>query len=354
MRAPALYREASILIVSANEEKWKQLLGGYGYECTTTIHNTDMLAELPSDFCPDLLLLDIGKRWTEHTVWLSCIYSYYPNEYIPVIMAGEEKDERYCLQALDEGVRDLIHMPIRERDAMLRIRNALEIRWLNRAVQAQKRELEIRTHKMYKSQYELVRLLGNAAEYRDNDTGLHVTRMSRYTSCLGAAAGLPAIECELLLQASSLHDIGKIGIPDSILLKKGMLTEEEWKIMQTHTIIGARILGGSSYRLLQLAEIIALTHHEKWDGSGYPNQLKEDEIPLVGQLTAISDVFDALTSDRPYKKAWTVQEARAEIIQGSGTHFNPDLVTLFVDTFDELVSIKEQYNECLVTKLASV
>ncbi|WCN37046.1 HD domain-containing phosphohydrolase [Aneurinibacillus uraniidurans] len=353
MRAPVLYKEASILIVSVNGEKWKQLLGSYGYERIITIHDTNILVELPNS-CPDLLLLDIQTKWAGHTVWLSRIYNCYPDEYIPVIMAGEEKDEPYCLEALDKGVRDFIRMPIQEKDAMLRIRNALEIRWLNRAVQMQKRELEMCTHNMYKSQCELVRLLGNAAEYRDNDTGLHVTRMSRYTSCLGAAAGLPAIECELLLQASSLHDIGKIGIPDSILLKKGALTAEEWKIMQTHTIIGARILEGSSYRLLQLAETIALTHHEKWDGSGYPNRLKGDEIPLVGQLTAIGDVFDALTSDRPYKKAWTVQEARAEIIRGSGTHFNPDLVALFVDTFDELVSIKEQYNECLVTKVASV
>jgi len=171
-------------------------------------------------------------------------------------------------------------------------------------------------------------------------------RMSRYAAVLGRAAGLSAAESELLRQATPLHDIGKIAIPDRILLKPAPLEPEEWSMMQTHTTIGAELLTGDDSALLHTAHDTALTHHEKWDGSGYPQGLRGDAIPLVGRITAICDVFDALTSARPYKPAWPVQDAVAAICQQGGRHFEPQLVKQFCTILPELLAIKAEYAVC--------
>lgn len=207
------------------------------------------------------------------------------------------------------------------------------------------RDLDARNKALHETQLEIVKRLGRAAEYRDNETGLHVIRMSLFSARLGKAAGLNEKECEMLLNASPMHDIGKIGIPDHILLKPGKLDEKEFKIMKTHAEIGTEILRGSNSDLLKLAESIALTHQEKWDGSGYPRGLKGEEIPLAGRITAICDVFDALTSVRPYKKAWSVEDAVGLIEQEKGRHFDPNLVPLFKQVLPEILQIKEKYAE---------
>jgi putative two-component system response regulator len=169
--------------------------------------------------------------------------------------------------------------------------------------------------------------------------------MSRYAAVLGRAAGLTAAESILLKQASPLHDIGKVAIPDRILLKPAPLAPDEWSTMQTHTTIGAELLAGDNSALMRMAHDTALTHHEKWDGSGYPQGLRGEAIPLVGRITAICDVFDALTSARPYKAAWPVQDAVAEIRQQGGRHFEPRLVEQFCTVLPELLVIKQQYTE---------
>lgn len=212
----------------------------------------------------------------------------------------------------------------------------------NRVLEEKVRE---RTKELRDSRLEIVRRLARAAEFRDTDTGLHVTRMSLYSAELGRGMGMDEVECELLLNASALHDIGKIGIPDRILLKPGRFEPEESKIIRGHVAIGGSILSKSASQLLQLAESIALTHHEKWDGSGYPRGLKGEEILLAGRIVAICDVFDALTSPRPYKRAWTVAEALAEIEQGSGTHFDPRLVEVFKQVLPKIVEIRAHYAE---------
>ena len=166
--------------------------------------------------------------------------------------------------------------------------------------------------------------------------------MSRYAACLASALGKTKAECELILTTSPLHDVGKIAIPDYILLKPGKLEPHEFEIMKTHTTIGAKMLTASESAFLKLAESIALTHHEKWDGSGYPQGLKEVEIPLVGRICCICDVFDALVSDRPYKKAWSVENAVAEIQKGKGKHFDPKVVEAFMDIRAQIIQIKEQ------------
>ncbi|MBI5705802.1 MAG: PAS domain S-box protein [Armatimonadetes bacterium] len=180
------------------------------------------------------------------------------------------------------------------------------------------------------SHLEVVKRLALATEFRDDDTGAHVQRIGYFAAALGEACGLSEMECETLSWASALHDIGKLAIPDSILLKRGKLTEEEYAVMQTHAALGAKMLEGGRGPILEQAEVIARTHHEKWDGSGYPAGLKGKDIPLVGRIVAICDVFDALTSERPYKRAWPFGEAMAEIERCAGTHFDPHLAKLFV------------------------
>jgi putative two-component system response regulator len=206
----------------------------------------------------------------------------------------------------------------RERHRVSRHNAALEL-----AVRARTAELE-------ETQLEIVRRLARAAEWRDEDTGEHVERIGVLCEQLALAAGFNAHEAETLRHASTLHDVGKIGIPDRVLLKPGRLDAEEWAIMQTHAAIGAAMLSGSPSPLVQLGEEIARTHHERWDGSGYPNGLRGEEIPVVGRIVAICDVFDALRSKRPYKEAWTLQQALDELRAQRGRHFDPDLVDLFV------------------------
>lgn len=195
------------------------------------------------------------------------------------------------------------------------------------------------------SKSEVIERLVRAAEYRDDDTGQHVVRMALYCEALGRACGLDEDACRLLLKASPMHDIGKIGIPDDVLLKAGKLTEDEREIIKRHTLIGAQILSGSKHRLLQVAEVIALTHHEKWDGTGHPRGLKGEEIPIEGRICAVADIFDALTSERPYKKAWTMSEALAELEQIAGTTLDPELVRTFIRIRPEIVRIMAEVGQ---------
>jgi putative two-component system response regulator len=194
------------------------------------------------------------------------------------------------------------------------------------------------------SQLEVVRRLSQAAESRDHDTGVHITRMSGLCSHLALAAGAAPVIAEMLLNAAPMHDVGKIGIPDHILLKPGKLTVDEWEIMRSHAAIGAELLAGSRSPVVQMGELIALTHHEKWDGSGYPRGLRGDEIPFVARVTAICDVFDALISQRPYKAAWPLDQALDEVKLGAGRHFDPELTSTFVRIFPELVRIVDDAN----------
>jgi len=191
-------------------------------------------------------------------------------------------------------------------------------------------EVRRRTADLHESQLEVVRRLGRAAESRDYGTGMHITRMSRIAHLIARAARMDPDECELLMHAAPMHDIGKIGIPDAILLKPGPLDPDEWEEMKRHTTIGAELLAGSHSPVVQLGEVIALTHHERWDGSGYPHGLAGDAAPLVGRISAIADVFDALISERPYKDAWDHQSAANEISSQAGRQFDPELVDLFL------------------------
>jgi putative two-component system response regulator len=203
----------------------------------------------------------------------------------------------------------------------------------------------VRAEVLRQTRLNIVQALGMAAEYKDNETGLHVIRMSHFSRIIALEAGFSPDEAEELLHAAPMHDVGKIGIPDAILQKPGKLDENEWLIMQKHPEIGAQIIGEHNASMLQMARRIALGHHEKWDGSGYPAGLAGDDIPIEARIVAIADVFDALTSVRPYKKAWTVEDAVALIREQSGRHFDPQLVECFIRRLDEINQIRERWAE---------
>jgi putative two-component system response regulator len=208
----------------------------------------------------------------------------------------------------------------------------------------------VQAQELRETRLQIVQRLGTAAEYKDNETGLHVVRMSHYAKTLALAVGYSQAAAEDLLHAAPMHDVGKIGIPDAILQKPGKLTEDEWKIMRQHTEIGARIIGDHPSGLLRMAATVALNHHEKWDGSGYPHGLHGEDIPHAARVVAVADVFDALTSVRPYKRAWSVAEAVELIQRESSKHFDPELVEAFVDCLPDMLQIRERWSDTPVDK----
>jgi putative two-component system response regulator len=205
--------------------------------------------------------------------------------------------------------------------------------------------VEQRTEELQSTRLEIIVRLGRAAEFKDYTTGNHIVRMSQYSRLIAEAAGLGHATAELLLHGSPMHDVGKIGIPDSVLLKSGKLNSDEWKIMQRHAAIGAEIIGEHKSELLMMARAVALTHHEKWDGSGYPQGLREAAIPIAGRIVAIADVFDALTSVRPYKKAWSIEQAVQFIDNNAGIQFDPGLIPAFKSVLPDILKVQEQYKE---------
>ncbi len=204
--------------------------------------------------------------------------------------------------------------------------------------------LEKQAREIWKSQLEIIYRLTKASEFRDRQTGAHLTKMSHYCNILAEATGMEGEERTILFNAAPMHDVGKIGISETILQKKGPLTPAEFELMKDHAVIGAKLLSGNSSKLLNMARSIALTHHEKWDGSGYPRALAHEDIPLTGRIAAICDVFDALTSERPYKNAWPNDRAINELQKNKGTHFEPQLVDLFIQKIDQIKKVQKRFS----------
>ena len=275
---------------------------------------------------PDLILLDIMMPDIDGYEVCSQLKRDPRTAQIPVIFLtakGDSEDEK---KGLEIGAVDYVLKPIKPSIVQARVRTHLELYDQNRQLgqQVKKRTLELQETRL-----EITQRLGRAAEFRDNETGLHVIRMGHYSRLIAEALDVGEEWADLILHAAPMHDVGKIGIPDKILLKPGKLDPDEWEIMKTHTTIGGEILSGGTSRLMEMSQSIAVTHHEKWDGSGYPKELKKDQIPLEGRIVAVADVFDALTSDRPYKKAWPAVKAIASIEKESGKHFDPQVVKAF-------------------------
>ncbi|HEY1180684.1 MAG TPA: HD domain-containing phosphohydrolase, partial [Rhodocyclaceae bacterium] len=251
-------------------------------------------------------------------------------ETLPVIFVtalNESSDEEL---GFGVGAVDYITKPVSPPIVRARVRTHLSL---------------VRAEELRRTRLQIIQCLGRASEYRDNETGLHVIRMSHYAKILALAAGFSPDEAEDIFHAAPMHDVGKIGTPDAVLLKPGKLEPDERAIMELHVEMGAEILGEHSSPLLQLARRIALFHHEKFDGSGYPHKLAGEDIPIEARIIAIADVFDALTSERPYKREWPVEEAVALLRRESGKHFDPELVELFIAQLPAVLAIKTQYAE---------
>ncbi|CZZ95568.1 metal-dependent phosphohydrolase [Bordetella ansorpii] len=285
---------------------------------------------------PDLILLDIMMPDISGYEVCAALKQDEALQTTPIIFItalASSMDEQY---GFDVGAVDYITKPFSPAIVRARVRNHLSL---------------VQVQALRDTRLQIIQRLGAAAEYKDNETGLHVIRMSHYAKVLALAAGYSQTAAEEVLHASPMHDIGKIGIPDAILKKPGKLTDEEWTVMRRHPIIGGKIIGDHRSGLLRMARIIAEGHHEKWDGTGYPRGLKGEQIPHVARIVALVDVFDALTSERPYKSAWPVDEAVDYIVKASGTFFDPELVPLFVECLPDLLAIRDQWVDTASNRL---
>ena len=355
---PTLILDAKILIVDDEEGNLRvleRLLKKIGYREVLTANSGEKGVELYRREQPDLVLLDLKMPEFSGFDVMKALRQEMTEDYLPILILTAQQDRDTRLEALENGAKDFLTKPFELPEILARINNMLEVRLLHKEVRNQNRILEQRvrerTEELERTRLEVIHRLGRAAEYRDNETGMHVIRMSLYAGCLARAAGLPDEDCHLIQQASPMHDVGKIGIPDRILLKPGKLDGEEWSVMKTHSQIGATILSGSGSKMMALAESIALNHHEQWCGKGYPNGLEGEAIPIEGRIVTVCDVFDALTSERPYKKAWTVEQAMGEIEAKSGILFDPELVVLFKKQLPRMVEISHQYADTGETHL---
>ena len=272
----------------------------------------------------------------------SALEPLHVHDYLPVIVLTAQSDRETRRRALTLGARDFILKPFAVDEVVLRVRNQLEMRLLHQTLDQRVRE---RTAELLETQREVLQRLGRAGEYRDNETGAHVMRMAHSCRLLALAAGLGETHAELIFLASQMHDIGKIGIPDDVLLKPGRLDASEWDVMRGHVRISGEILANPRSDLLKMAHTIALTHHEKFDGSGYPEGVAGEAIPIEGRIAAICDVFDALTSARPYKAPWTPEEAAAFLRDNAGTFHDPRLVDLFLERVSEVVALRQVYQD---------
>lgn len=293
---------------------------------------------------PDLILLDIMMPEMDGYEVCRQLKANVSTRNIPVIFVSAMDEVKDETKGFELGAVDYITKPVSPPIVKARVKTHLELLDQNRSLE---KKVIQRTAEITETRLQIIHCLSTAAEYRDEETGTHIYRMSHYSRIIALAAGMSAEEADLLLQAAPMHDVGKIGIPDRILLKPGKLDADEWKIMKTHTTIGGKIIGEHSSELLKVARLVALTHHEKWDGTGYPQGLAGEDIPLTGRIVMLADVFDALTSERPYKKAWSEADAIREIEHGSGTHFDPSLVAAFMKALPEILEVKNNGTELI-------
>jgi putative two-component system response regulator len=334
----AALKTMPILVVDdqpANVELLEQVLAGAGY---VDVHGTEdplEVEELVERLDPQLLILDLHMPRMDG---FDLLEQLRPAEradvVLPVLILTADATSDATQRALALGAQDFVAKPFDFPELLLRVRNLLHTRRLAMELSSQRAGLYDqvieRTRELEDARLESLDRLALAAEYRDDVTGQHTLRIGRMAMLIGERLGMDAEALDHLRRAATLHDVGKIGIPDAILLKPGRLEPVEFEVMQRHATIGAQILGGSRSQLLQLAEEVALTHHEHWDGSGYPRGLAAEAIPPAGRIVAVADVFDALIHERPYKPAWPVQQALREIESSAESHFDPRVVEAFL------------------------
>jgi len=326
-------KPARILIVDDQEQNislLRRILARAGYEnvASTTVP-ADVLA-LKEQFQPDLVLLDLHMGdMNGFQVLQELVTNPRGADHLPVLMITADDTAEVKRRALALGAKDFIRKPFDAAEVLLRIRNLLETRFLYQTLRDQNSELERkvveRTKELEESRLEVLERLAVAVEFRDDDTGNHTKRVAEVSATLAEAIGLPPATVELIRRAAPLHDIGKVAIPDNILLKAGPLTAPEFATMKTHTVIGSVMLADGRSELVRVSQRIARSHHEWWDGSGYPDKTSREAIPLEARIVAIADFLDALTHDRPYRPAWSLADTLEEIAARAGIHFDPKI-----------------------------
>ncbi len=331
-----MHRVARILVVDdepANTVLLENLLTRRGYSNVNVTNDSTKALALCETLDPDLLMLDLHMPRVDGFEILEALPDPADGVRLPVIVLTADASRETKRRALATGAHDLVTKPFDIDEIILRVEHLLYTRKLELSARDRRQLLEDRvverTEDVERAHRETIHRLAAAAEYRDDAVGEHIFRVARTTAQLADAMGQDPVVVELFRCAATLHDVGKIAIPDHILLKPGKLDDEEWGLMKEHTTKGAEILSGSNSQVLTAAAEIALMHHERWDGTGYPNGLAGEEISLAGRIVAISDVFDALTQRRPYKEAWGISDALGEIESQSGSQFDPDVVDAF-------------------------
>lgn len=333
---------ARILIVDdqcQNLTLLTRLLNGSGYtRIDTTVDPFEVMGRLRQQQ-PDLLILDLHMPGLDGFTLLDLMHDLLPPKgTLPVLVVTGDRDPAVKQRALELGARDFVAKPFNPVEVVLRIGNLLETRALHRQLLEHKRTLEgivrLRTQELEEARHEMLERLARAAEYRDDDTGDHARRVGELAGRLARALNLPPQDVELISRAAPLHDVGKVGIPDAVLLKSGSLTDSEFAVVKMHTVIGAEILSGSQEPLLCTAEQIARSHHERWDGRGYPAGLAGPDIPLAGRITAVADSFDVMTHHRRFVAAVSEAEALDEIVRERGKQFDPAVVDALVSLAD--------------------
>ncbi|SMB78420.1 response regulator [Deinococcus hopiensis] len=335
---PPQVTTARILIVDdqeANTTLLREMLEEEGYSGMHVINDARLAVGAAQSFAPDLVLLDLMMPYMDGFQVMDQLLEALPSTvFLPVLVLTADATSATKRRALASGATDFITKPFDVEEVLLRVRNLLQMRFFSNALKQQNDLLEVRvaerTRELLETQAEVLSRLATAAEYRDDDTGEHTWRVAAVAASLARELGWADSQVELLQQAARLHDVGKVGIPDAILLKPGRLTQEEFTVMKSHAAIGGRIMSNGSSPMLQLAQEIACSHHERWDGSGYPNGLAGEAIPVSGRIVAVADVYDALTNERPYKQAWSHGDALAEIQNQAGRQFDPQVVELFL------------------------
>jgi len=298
---------------------------------------------------PDLVIVDYMMPEMHGIDFIHAFRQLPGKVSTPILMVTANDQKEVCYEALGAGATDFLTKPVDKVEFQVRIKNMLTLSdaqkkladystWL--AEEVRRATLEILDRER-----ETVVRLSRAAEYRDPDTGAHILRMAHYSALIARELGLSVFDQTLLLEAAPMHDIGKVGIADAILLKPGRLTEDELVVMKTHALLGYKLLNGSSSKVLQTGADIALGHHEKFDGSGYPSGLVGEAIPIFSRIVAVADVFDALTSERPYKKAWSLEDSINFLKTNSGTHFDPLCVDAFLADWAAVLEIKKRFQD---------
>ena len=331
----------TILVIDDAAESIDVLRGvlSRDYQVRACIHGRAGLA-VAREAQPDLILLDVMMPELDGYAVCQALKEDPRTRSIPVIFCTTRSDVNDEARGLAVGAVDYVTKPYGPELVRARVRTHIALHHQNIALAKQVQE---RTLEVVSTRFEIIRRLSRAAEYRDNETGQHVVRMSHYSRLVALAYGASDDFAELVLHAAPMHDVGKIGIADSILRKPAALTPEEWQVMRQHPAVGADIIGTHPSELLRAARDVALCHHEKWDGTGYPRGLKQQEIPLIGRIVAIADVFDALLSERPYKRPWSVEDTLSYVQEQRGKHFEPAVVDALLKALPQMLEVRLVY-----------